>query len=151
MKMTSVFAPGNNPPLTSLGLLVLRVWLGAGMLCLHGLDKLKHFSDMAGSFPAFLPIGSTGNFVLVVFAEAVCSALLVLGLITRFAALVLAINMSVAFFVAMKGNLTGDKNGELAFIYLAGYVALFLAGPGSFSVDAGLFGKGGKGDKADKK
>jgi putative oxidoreductase len=144
MKITSVFAPGINHPLTSLGLLVLRVWLGAAILFLHGLDKLKHFSEMAGSFPALLPIGGAGNLVLVVFAETVCSVLLALGLITRFAAMVLSINLAVAFFVAHKGVLTGEKNGELAFIYLAGYAALMIAGPGRFSLDAGLFGKTGK-------
>ena len=144
MKLTSVFAPGTNHPLTSLGLLVLRAWLGGSMLWLHGLDKIKHFSDTAGNFPAILPIGSAGNLALVVFAEVVCSALLVLGLITRFAALVLSINMGVAFFVVFKGGLTGEKSGELAFIYLAGFVTLFIAGSGSFSADAGLFGKSGK-------
>jgi len=141
MKITSVFAPGINSPLTSFGLLVLRVWLGATMLLCHGWDKLSTFRENAGSFPALLPIGSAGNLALVVFAEAVCSVLLALGLITRFAAMVLSINMAVAFFVAHKGVLVGAKSGELAFIYLAAYATLFIAGPGRFSVDAGLFGK----------
>jgi putative oxidoreductase len=144
MKITSVFAPGTNHPMTSLGLLVLRVWLGVTMLWLHGLDKLRHFSEMADKFPPVLPIGSTGNLALVVFAEVVCSALLALGLITRFAAMTAAINMAVAFFVAHKGVLGGEKSGELAFIFLAGYVTLLIAGPGSFSADASLFGKSGK-------
>ena len=36
-------------------------------------------------------------------------------------------------------------SGELAFIYLAGYVALLIAGGGKFSLDKALFGKGGSG------
>jgi putative oxidoreductase len=39
--------------------------------------------------------------------------------------------------------LSGQGSGELAFMYLMGYVTLLLAGPGSFSVDKALFGKSG--------
>jgi putative oxidoreductase len=69
---------------------------------------------------------------------------LVVGLVTRFAALVLAINMFVAFFIVLQGALTGAHSGEIAFIYLAGYVALLFAGAGKLSLDKMIFGKGGK-------
>ena len=39
--------------------------------------------------------------------------------------------------------MSGQGRGKLAFLYLMGYVTLLLAGPGSFSVDKALFGKGG--------
>jgi putative oxidoreductase len=48
----------------------------------------------------------------------------------------LVITMVVAFFGVHKGVLTGAKSGELAFIYLAGFVTLFFAGPGQFAVDS---------------
>jgi putative oxidoreductase len=67
--------------------------------------------------------------------------LLAVGLITRLAALVLVIHLTVAFIVVHKMALTGAQNGELAFIYLAGYVTIFLAGPGQYSADAVIFGK----------
>lgn len=71
------------------------------------------------------------------FAEVVCSILLVLGLFTRFAALNLIATMSVAFYFVHKASLErGPNSGELAFIYLAGFVALLLAGGGRFSLDA---------------
>jgi uncharacterized membrane protein YphA (DoxX/SURF4 family) len=38
--------------------------------------------------------------------------------------------------------LSGNHSGELAFMYLMGYVTLLLAGPGRFSVDRVVFGKG---------
>lgn len=140
MKISCVFAPGINSPMANLGLLVLRVWLGVAMLCNHGWDKLTHFSEQSGSFPDLLHIGSpAANLALSVFAEAACSALLVLGLLTRFAALTLAINLAVAFLLVHKMVLTGEHSGELAFIYLAGYVTLLIAGPGRYSADASLF------------
>ena len=58
-------------------------------------------------------------------------------LFTRFAALNLAATMAVAFFIAHKGAFTGDKPGELAFIYLTGFVALIFTGGGKYSADGG--------------
>ncbi len=142
MKISRFFAPGTNGPAADLGLLVLRVWLGVAMLCNHGWEKLTHFQDTAAGFPDLLHLGSpTLNLALSVFAEAACSALLVVGLFTRFAALVLAINVAVAFVLVHKMMLTGGHSGELAFVYLAGYVTLLIAGPGRFSADASAFGK----------
>jgi len=61
--------------------------------------------------------------------------LLILGLKARFAALVIGINMTVAFVAVHKATLTGDNNGELAFMYLLAAVLVLFAGPGKFSVD----------------
>lgn len=137
-----VFAPGSNPFWTNLALLLLRVWLGATMLLNHGMGKLTGFKSMAGGFPDPLGVGHTTSLVLVVFAEAICAGLLAVGLVTRFASLVLAIDMAVAFFAVHKGALSGEHSGELAFVYLAGYAAIVIAGPGSFSADKMLFKAG---------
>ena len=111
------------------------------MLLLHGWTKITGFNEMSGKFLDLLGIGSAASLSLAIFAEAVCSVLLILGLFTRFAALTLAINMTVAFTMAHKGVLKGAHSGELAFIYLAAYVTLFLAGGGKFSADAKMGGK----------
>lgn len=134
-----LFAPGKNSSCTNLALLVLRVWLGVAMLLNHGLDKLQTFSDKSANFPDPLGVGHATSLALVVFAEFFCSLLLTLGLVTRFAAFVLAFDLTVAFIIVHKGVLSGAHSGELAFIYLAGYVALLIAGPGRFSVDGSLF------------
>ena len=126
------FVPSN----VNLGLLVLRLWLGISMLALHGWAKLADFSNMSGKFPDPLGVGSTASLGLTVFGELVCAALVAVGLFTRFAASVLIITMAVAFFVVHKGSLkVGPGSGEMAFIYLAGFVTLFLTGPGRFSLD----------------
>lgn len=129
------FLPAN----ADVGLLLLRLWLGLPMLLLHGRVKLMTFGEKVHTFPAL--IGSSEvSFTLAVFAEFVCSALLVLGLFTRFASLNLAITMGVAFFMVHGGALTGEHSGELAFIYLAGYTVLFVAGGGRYAIDARMRG-----------
>jgi putative oxidoreductase len=137
----NIFAPGTDSLCSNLALLVLRVWLGVAMLANHGFDKLTTFGDKSASFPDPLGVGHAMSLALVVFAEFFCSLLLVVGLLTRFAAFVLAFNLSVAFIAVHKGALSGQHNGELAFIYLAGYIALLIAGPGRYSADGSLFKK----------
>lgn len=123
------------PKSASFGLLILRLSVGLSMLLLHGRGKLMNFSATAEKFPALFGMSSTVNAGLAVFAEVFCSALLILGLFTRFAALMLAITMSTAFFMVHKMALTGEHSGELALVYLFAYVTLLFTGAGKFSID----------------
>lgn len=127
------------------GLLVLRLWFGGSLLFLHGWGKLTNFSETAKSFPnvfeGYMYVNPTVNLGLAVGAEVFGAALVVLGLFARLGALGCAVTMGVAFFVAHKGALTGEGNGELAFAYLGAFLVIFLAGPGRFSVDA-MIGRG---------
>ena len=134
-----LFIPSDDSDLTSMALLVARLWFGLAMLFNHGLDKFAHFKDIVGAFPDPLGIGQEASLVLVVFAEVLGSLLLAVGLFTRVAAAVLVIDMFVAFLMVHKTALTGPQSGELAFLYLAGYVILCIAGGGLFSLDTVAF------------
>ncbi len=131
------------PRSADLALLLLRVWLGGLMLWLHGWGKLTGFSARAEKFADPFGLGGPASLGLVIFSEVFCAALLVFGAFTRAAALVLAITMSVAFWFAHDARLTGQGNGELPFVFLAGFLALFLAGGGRISVDAKIGAKAG--------
>jgi putative oxidoreductase len=121
------------------GLLVLRVWLGLTMLINHGWQKAANFRQIAEKFPDPLSFGQETSLALAVFAETACSLLLIAGFITRIAVLPLMITMAVAFVSVHKSRLAVDSpppgSGELAFIYLAAFVCLFIAGPGRYSLD----------------
>src|SRR5439155_18783955 len=95
------------PVCVDAGLLVLRLWLGLSLLILHGSAKLSHFGAMSEKFADPFGIGKTGSLGLAVFGEVVGSALLVLGLFSRFAALSCAIVMAVAFLFVHKLVLKG--------------------------------------------
>jgi putative oxidoreductase len=136
-----IFAPAKNSPSANFALLVLRLWIGVQMMVLHGVDKLMNFTTASPDFPDPLGIGHTASLALAVSAEVFASMLLILGLFTRFAALVLITNMTVAFVYVHKGALSGEHSGELAFLYLLAYVVIFLAGPGRVSADKIFFGK----------
>ena len=145
MKFLAVFfGPDSNSKKTDFALLVLRLWLGLTLFVNHGVAKLANFNEMSGKFPDVVGIGSAASLSLAVFAEVFCSALVMFGLVTRLAALNIAITLLVAFGKVHHWKLTGEHSGELAFIYLAGYVALMIAGPGRVSVDGALFSKSSK-------
>jgi putative oxidoreductase len=139
-----IFSPGNDSAATNLALFVMRLWLGPTMFFNHGLDKLVHFHDKAATFPDPLGIGHPVSLALVVFAEVFGAALLTIGLLTRFAALTLVIDMFVAFLMVHQTALSGEHSGELAFIYLAGFAVLLIAGGGMISLDMVIFGRNKK-------
>ena len=103
------------------------------MLLGHGLGKLQAYGEKADSFPDPLGVGSPVSMALAIFAEVVCSLLVVLGLTTRAALLPLIMTMLAAFLIVHGGDPWAKK--ELAFVYLTGFTSLLFLGPGRFSFD----------------
>lgn len=120
-----------------IGLLVFRIGLG-GMMLAHGYPKLLMlFNGGASGWVDPIGIGSTLSLSLCVFAEFVCSIAVMLGFLTRPAALVLAINFCVIAFTQREG--TSAEMTELVLVYLLSFVVLMLTGPGKLSLDRLLF------------
>jgi len=129
------------PTSINCAILLLRIALGVQMLLGHGWGMLMSFSEKAATFPDPLGVGHTTSMALAVFGEVVCMSLLVVGAFTRLAALGGAVTMAVAFFLVHGGKLGGANSGEMAFLYLVGFVAIFLTGPGCFALDTKLGGR----------
>lgn len=122
-----------NPHLSvDLAILLLRISFGLLMLP-HGWDKFTKI--LAGDFGFADPIGlgEKTSLILTVLAELFGSILLIVGLLTRPAALLLAFTMAVAFFVVHSGDSFEVK--EHALLFLIPYLAILLTGPGSISLD----------------
>lgn len=118
---------------TDLSLLILRLVFGASMAFGHGYEKMIHFGAKSATFPSVFGLGSEISLGLAVFSEFFCALLLVIGFATRGVLIPLVITFIVAVFDIHGGDEFGVM--EKALLYLTGYSALFILGPGKFSVD----------------
>ena len=139
-------AGANSSAGPSFGLLLLRLGAGGLLLYGHGWGKLMHFSQRAPHFSDPLGVGSPRSLMLAIFAEVVCSILVMLGFATRFACVPIIIMLLVAAFMVNAGAPWDEK--ELALIYLVPFACLLFTGAGQYALDT-KFGpkvsfKGGK-------
>lgn len=133
---TSICAILNAPLVyrNQMGIIFLRICIGVMML-LHGLPKLWLLLRGGGSeWLDPLGIGSTLSLFLCVFAEVFCSLALIIGLFTRFSAMVLLINFWVVVFVVH--TQVSPARAELPMLYLICYGTLVCTGAGPLSLDS---------------
>jgi putative oxidoreductase len=119
------------------GKLLLRLALGLLILC-HGVSKIMN--GIAPILGAVERAGLPQPFAYLVYiGEVVAPILVVIGFLTRPAALVIAINMTVAvYLVHLSQFFTMSKTGgwalELQGMYFTVAIAIALLGAGRFSV-----------------
>jgi putative oxidoreductase len=107
------------------------VFIGTGWGKLHSLDKVTDFfTELHLPAPHF-------QAVLVASTELFGGAAILLGLLTRLAAIPLAVTMIVAIATAKRGDIDGLPSllGFEEWSYLAMYVLLIVGGPGKLSLD----------------
>lgn len=122
------------------GLLIFRLVFGLVLLYGHGFEKMSVLlSGQEIQFMDPIGIGAGTSYYMAAFAEGICAILLILGLFSRIATLILSINFVVIFIfhAFMAGD--GFEILELRFLYLFAFIALTLTGPGNFSLDYLLF------------
>ncbi|MCM4161238.1 DoxX family protein [Antarcticibacterium flavum] len=120
----------------SIALLIVRIGV-ASMMLVHGFPKMQMlFSGDASQFPGVMGLSPMISLALAVFAEVVCSVLILIGLATRFAAIPLIITMMVAVFYIHATDPFSSQ--ELGLHYLMSYIVLLILGSGKYSLDAVL-------------
>ena len=119
----------NHP---NIGKLILRVGVSA-LILTHGIPKLMKLLSGDTDFGDPIGVGPLFSLILAVIGEAICPILIIIGLKTRLAAVPAAITMAVAAFIVHAGDPIATK--EKALLFLIGFVAIALVGPGSYSVD----------------
>ncbi|HYY51395.1 MAG TPA: DoxX family protein, partial [Myxococcales bacterium] len=107
------------------------VFIGTGWGKLHSLPKvIDFFTELGIPAPGF-------NAVLASTAEFVCGALLLIGLLSRLAAIPLIVTMIVAIITAKSENLHGisDLLGFEEWTYIVLALWILVAGAGPLSLD----------------
>jgi putative oxidoreductase len=125
---------------TDAGLLLLRIGTGMILFMRHGWEKVSRLSLSNPTFPDPLHLGHSTSWILAMLSDGILSLLLVFGVGTRWIALYSFFEIFVAWafihhFVFL-GKFPGSDHGELIALYLSAFLALMVAGPGRYSVDA---------------
>ena len=124
--------------LKPLGLLVLRLALGASFM-FHGYPKLSNPASALKAFPGY---GFPSYFAYISgILELFGGDLLIIGLFTRGAALLLAIEMGLVLYrtILPTAGIYAFKQYELPLLLDAAAVALVTTGAGVISLDAFTF------------
>lgn len=120
-----------NSLLGDLGLFILRCFAGVSLALAHGLGKLPPTPQFISGVER---MGLPGEAAwLSAFAEVFGGLALAAGLLTRPAALMIAINLSVAAFIRHAPDPYARK--ELSLLFLAVAVMFLLVGAGRYSLD----------------
>lgn len=129
-----------SPRQLSVGIAIVRVVTGL-IMAAHGYQKIFVFG-IAGATGAFTQMGVPAPSItapLVAVVELAGGIALILGLLTRLAALGLAIDMLGAMLLVHLKNGFFLPNGvEFALSLFAACLALVVAGAGAFSIDEAL-------------
>ena len=120
------------------GLLLLRALFGLYMAFGHGLGKItggpEQWAGLGGTMEIFgLGFAPTFWGFMAAVAEFVGALLVAIGFLTRPAALLLVLNMSVAATAHITGAIDGGP--EMALLYGIVFLSLLFIGPGKYSVD----------------
>ena len=137
--------------LQAIGLLILRLGFGAYLMT-HGIGKLQMLLD-GKDIGDPIGLGPGLSMVLITLAELVAPIFVILGLGTRFAALLPVGGMAVAAFVAhasdpwtagegarllREGLAPRASSKEPALLFLTAFLALVFTGAGRISLDQAI-------------
>ncbi len=136
--MKKLFSTSYNPELVHFLLLGLRILIAIFMLT-HGYSKMTRLIAGEMRFGDPIGIGPGPSLFLAVFAEVICSVLLLIGLGTRLATIPLIITMLVAAFIAHGDDPFSNKEKALLFVLV--YFTILVLGAGKYSVDQWIAGR----------
>jgi putative oxidoreductase len=134
----------NRSTLTTAAVTVLRVIAGF-LFAAHGWQKFNEFT-IAGTQASFAKMGVPAAELaapVVATLELVGGIALILGVLTRVFAALLALDMLGALFLvhASAGIFAATGGYELVLLLAAGALAIALTGAGKVSADQALFGR----------
>ena len=127
----------------SQGLLLMRIIGGSMMVYNHGWGKItsgpEKWNRLGHALTDIIGFEFLSTFFgfMAAFSESVCALLIIIGLFTRPASILLFFTM----FVAMMNHIIDSEMPELAIMYCLLSLVLILSGPGKFSLDQMWFSK----------
>jgi len=127
----------------SQGLLLMRIIGGSMMVYNHGWGKItagpEKWNRLGHALTDIIGFEFLSTFFgfMAAFSESVCALLIVIGLFTRPALILIFFTM----FVAIMNHIIDNEMPELAIMYCLLSLVLIVCGPGNYSLDQKWFSK----------
>lgn len=119
------------------GILVFRVLAAVAIIKAHGLPKLLNFQETLNHIPDPLGLGASFSAYYAIFTNVFCAVLVALGLVTRFAALlIITLTLTGLFIVHIKDP---AKIQDTPLIYSIVFGFIVYMGAGKYSLDYKFF------------
>ena len=101
---------------------------------LHGMPK---FNDLLGTQGFFASVGIPADLALLIgLLEVIGGILLIVGLVTRVAAILFAVEMMCAILIVKAGNsFMGQGGFEVDLLLMSISISLAISGPGRLSIE----------------
>lgn len=101
---------------------------------LHGMPK---FDDLLGTQGFFASVGIPADLALLIgLLEVIGGILLIVGLVTRVAAILFAVEMMCAILIVKAGNsFMGQGGFEVDLLLMSISISLAISGPGRLSIE----------------
>lgn len=116
---------------TDVAILFLRFFIGVVSL-LHIIGKLQTYDNTILVYPQILGLDPATSFAVATIIDGVLTAMIVLGVGTRFAAAMMCIiSVLVVIYSFMQGTMSADM--RLNFVYMGIYITLLISGGGYYS------------------
>jgi len=124
-----------------MGILALRVFVLGALFLKHGTPKLFHFHEELMwenvGYPSVFHLGSVNTLLIAAFADGICTVLALVGLATRWAVAFTFCSLAVGWGVVHGFAFSGQEGriAETISLYMVACLAIFLLGPGRYSID----------------
>jgi putative oxidoreductase len=150
-----LFHVDENSKATDIGLLIIRVTVGACIFFHHGQEKFTHYHVLLTHPLDPIGIGVVPSVIFAGFSDGICSLLVLLGLFSRYTAFVNLVCLDAVWWLMDHGlqhllNLPIAQGARSArslhplhsipnymnvSMYILAFLVIFIAGPGRYSLD----------------
>lgn len=116
-----------------MAILFLRIFI-CGVMLLHIVGKLQDYDNYVLGFHSILGFSQATSFAITIFVEGLFAAMIIMGVGTRVASLLMVVVSAVALWEAfVAGTLSSDAS-RLEFIYMGIYLTLVISGGGEYAL-----------------
>lgn len=127
---------------TNMARLFMRLFVGV-MFMQFGIRQLVHFNELSSTFPCMLGLSPHACLIIMITIELLCSLLIMVGFLTRFATIPAVLSMAAAEIYIVKDlvphinlwGITSTQPGYLPIMFIGIFLFILLAGPGKISLD----------------